>query len=169
MDRARAFRHFALDTEVVIDPDSPRGGGPAPLIARWPLDRVAPGGLLPPAWPIASRGSGQGEPGELVAASRVVERREGLVPEDDDLESDVEVAVGRGGVRLRITGRGTEPAPASVERKRGAASDGRRVGSPKTATQSSDRPMHPPERRRRRLRHVRSPPASLRPCGTCRR
>jgi DNA polymerase-1 len=119
VDRARAFRHFALDTEVVVDPDSPVAVDPLRSSLVGLSIAVAPGEAY--YLPFAHQAlSSQGEQGELIASSRVIERPGGLALEDDDLESAVEVTVGA--EELDFGSPAEVPSPSRRRRKRGAAS-----------------------------------------------
>lgn len=121
VERARQAGQFALDTEVVVDPDSPLPVDPlrSSLVAL--SIALAPGEAY--YLPFAHREAiSAAERSTAVAAARVVERQEGLAIEDD-AESGAEVGVTVGADELEL-GMG-EPSPIAPRkrRRRGATSE----------------------------------------------
>ncbi len=118
--RARGLGHFALDTKVVVEPESPLAVDALRSSLVGLSIALAPGEAY--YLPLAHRDptkSGASGP-DAIDAGRVVERPEGLVVEDEtDLEAGVGVVAGTGELDLGI---GSAPAPASARRRSRAAS-----------------------------------------------
>ncbi len=120
--RARGLGHFALDTQVVVEPDSPLAVDPLRSSLVGLSIALAPGEAY--YLPLAHRDptSIVGSEVEPIAAARLIEGPEGLAFEEDgDPEARVGVVAGTGELDLGV-GSGPAPAP-SRRRGRPASAD----------------------------------------------